>query len=92
MLPSGQARATREAGEQAGMDARISRAFRLVCSRAPRAVELDALRALVVAETAEFKANPSESTKLVGRDDPELAALTLACTTILASDAAVMSR
>ncbi len=85
-------RATREAGEQAGMDARISRAFRLVCSRAPRAVELDALRALVVAETAEFKANPSESTKLVGRDDPELAALTLACTTILASDAAVMSR
>jgi hypothetical protein len=69
-------RATREAPDR---DARIARAFRLACSRAPRAAELDALRELVAARVAS------------GEQD-ELAALTLACSTILASDAAVMSR
>ncbi|MCE2882845.1 MAG: DUF1553 domain-containing protein [Planctomycetaceae bacterium] len=69
-------RATREAPDR---DARIARAFRLACSRAPRAAELDALRELVAARVAS------------GEQD-EFAALTLACSTILASDAAIMSR
>jgi hypothetical protein len=69
-------RATREAPDR---DARIARAFRLACSRAPRAAELDALRELVAARVAS------------GEQD-ELAALVLACSTILASDAAIMSR
>ena len=69
-------RATREAPDR---DARIARAFRLACSRAPRAAELDALRELVAARVAS------------GEQD-ELAALTLACSTILASDATFMSR
>ena len=69
-------RATREAPDR---DARIARAFRLACSRAPRAAELDALRELV-------------ATRVASGEQDELAALTLACSTILASDAAVMSR
>jgi len=69
-------RATREAPDR---DARIVRAFRLACSRAPRAAELDALRELVAA-------------RVTSGEQDELAALTLACSTILASDAAVMSR
>jgi hypothetical protein len=72
-------RATREAGDAADRDARIVRAFRLACSRAPRAAELDALRELVASRVAS------------GEQD-ELSALALACGTILASDAAIMSR
>jgi hypothetical protein len=69
-------RAAREAGD---LDARLVRAFRLACSRAPRAAELDALRELV-------------ATRVASGESDELAALTLACGTILASDAAIMSR
>ena len=69
-------RATREASDR---DARIARAFRLACSRAPRAAELDALRELV-------------ASRVTSGEQDELAALTLACSTILASDASVMSR
>ncbi|MEY5061533.1 MAG: hypothetical protein RIS45_1454, partial [Planctomycetota bacterium] len=69
-------RATREGTDR---DARIARAFRLACSRAPRAAELDALRELV-------------ASRVTSGEQDELAALTLACSTILASDAAVMSR
>ena len=69
-------RATREASDR---DARIVRAFRLACSRAPRAAELDALRELV-------------ASRVTSGEQDELAALTLACSTILASDASVMSR
>jgi hypothetical protein len=69
-------RAAREAGD---LDARLVRAFRLACSRAPRAAELDALRELV-------------ATRVASGESDELAALSLACGTILASDAAIMSR
>jgi Protein of unknown function (DUF1553)/Protein of unknown function (DUF1549)/Concanavalin A-like lectin/glucanases superfamily/Planctomycete cytochrome C len=69
-------RATREAPDR---EARIVRAFRLACSRAPRAAELDALRELV-------------ASRIASGEQDELAALSLACSTILASDAAVVSR
>ena len=58
--------------------ARLVRAFRLACARAPREGELAPLRALV------------ESRRAAGAD--ETAALSLACSTILASDASLMSR
>ncbi len=61
-------------------DARLVRAFRLVCTREPRADELDALRALVTALRADAATTD------------EAAILTLVCSTILASDAAVYSR
>ena len=70
-------RATREASDD--LDARISRGFQLIASRAPRPNELVALRTLV-------------TTRVASGEQDELAALTLACTTILASDAAIMSR
>ena len=69
-------RAMREA--PADGDARLARAFRLVCARAPREGELAPLRALVASQRA------------AGAD--ETATLSLACGTILASDAYLMSR
>ena len=70
-------RATREASGD--LDSRIVRAFELIASRAPRTNELDALRALITNQIAS------------GEQD-EIAALALACTTMLLSDAAIMSR
>jgi hypothetical protein len=69
-------RAVREA--PADGDARLVRAFLLACARAPREGELAPLRALVASQRA------------AGAD--ETAALSLACSTILASDASLMSR
>ncbi len=74
------------------LDARLTRAFRLACARAPRLAELDALRALVRTQTLAFTAETGSSARLTGIEDPELAALTLACSTLFASDAFVISR
>ena len=86
------ARAMREIGNGNGngngpdnRDARIVRAFRLACARAPREAELDALRALVVRH-----ADAGDGAR--GSDAAERAALALATATILASDAFTMSR
>ncbi|MDI9405035.1 MAG: DUF1553 domain-containing protein, partial [Limnohabitans sp.] len=73
-------RVMREVGDAAELrDARITRAFQLACARTPTIIELDALRTLVAARVAS------------GEQD-ERGALTLAATTILASDGMVMSR
>ena len=64
--------------------ARIAEAFRLVCTRSPRPAELAALTELYASQQA---ATPTGMSA-----DPSLAALTLVCSTILASDAAVTSR
>ncbi|MFM1823246.1 MAG: hypothetical protein RI967_1512, partial [Planctomycetota bacterium] len=76
------ARAMREAE---GRDARLVRAFRLACARAPREAELEALRALVARHApVDGDGRVTEAT--------ERAALALATATILASDAFTMSR
>lgn len=92
--------------------AQIAEAFRLVCTRSPRPVELAALTELFAtrkadppqfaptapksetkAESKTKKAPPMSSQVLPKMPaDPALAALTLVCATILASDAAVTSR
>jgi hypothetical protein len=82
-------RASREANTT---DQRIRRAFRLACSREPRAAELEALSTLADALITEYTDKPAECTAICGSPDPELAALALTCTTIFASDAAIMSR
>ncbi len=68
-------RAAKEAGEDGS--ARITRAFRLLAGRDPRANELEALRGLLKHEA---------------RGGDALQALTLVCSTLLASDAVVVRR
>jgi cytochrome c553 len=95
----------------------ITLAFRHLCTRSPRAAELDALTELYAQEKArppqlapvvpvepEPKPDPKAKAEPKGKraaapakpvvisTDPALAALTLVCSTILASDAAVTSR
>ncbi len=68
-------RAAKEAGDDG--TARITRAFRLLAGRDPRATELEALRGLLEHES---------------QSGEPLQALTLVCSTLLASDAAVTCR
>ncbi len=82
-------RATREA---AGPAARVERAFELLCTRRPTREESEALLALVEGETSRFSTELDAARKLVGVPDAELAALALACSTILASDGAMVIR
>ena len=75
-------------------DERLERAFLRLAGRAPRATELAALRRLVADETRRFAADPAAARSVTGTEeaDPALAALTLACSTLLASDVVVMLR
>jgi hypothetical protein len=82
-------RATREAS---GLDARIRRAFRLACTRSPSDAEFTALRQLAVSRVERFRAALEDAQALCGAQDPELAALTLVCHTLFASDAFMVVR
>jgi len=98
--------ATRVSKEAAEPRQRITLAFRHVCSRAPRPAELTALTELYAQRLADpappvaMKPEPKPDPKAKRaptapaktQPDPALAALTLVCSTILASDAAVTSR
>ncbi len=74
------------------IDALIADAFALACTRAARVAELAALRELFAQEFAAFSADSDACVRVARIDDPTLAALTLVCSTILASDGAMMSR
>ncbi|MEY2713322.1 MAG: hypothetical protein RL005_1544 [Planctomycetota bacterium] len=85
-----QALAARAWADGADAPARVDRAFRLACSRSPDAEEREALLALV--RTQADAINQDQARALCGEADPSRAALVLACSTILASDAFIMSR
>ena len=79
-------------------DARLTHAFRMVLSRAPRPEELSVLRADFAAYRAEFAKNPEESKKLLkigdkpsskGLDQADLAAYTLIANTLFNLDEAI---
>ncbi|MEY4831123.1 MAG: hypothetical protein RLZZ562_2919, partial [Planctomycetota bacterium] len=84
--------AVRAHRERASIRDRVERAFRLVCTRMPTTGELDALQALVDAEELRYRDAPADAALVCGTEDAQLAALTLACQTILCSDAAVVMR
>ncbi len=73
---------------------RIELVIRRVAARAPRDAEIEALASLYASELARYQADPASALALVPGDEPRphLAALTLVCSTLLASDAAVMLR
>jgi hypothetical protein len=76
--------------------AQIAEAFRHVCTRAPRPAELAALKELYAMQNLDgtqlASAPASDLAQPKIPSDPDLAALTLVCSTILASDSAVTSR
>ena len=76
--------------------AQITEAFRHVCTRAPRPAELAALTELYAMQNldgTQLASTPaSDLVQPKISSDPALAALTLVCSTILASDSAVTSR
>lgn len=82
-------RSTREAQDTT---TRIGRAFKLICGRTPRPTELATLTELYNQQRLEFSKMPEEARKVCGKVDAELAALTLVCSTLMASDAAITLR
>ena len=112
-VESAQQIALRVSKEAVDATEQITLAFRHICTRAPRATELNALTELYAQQKAqppqvapaapaepEPKPDPKANRKRSAAPakpaaistDPALAALTLVCSTILASDAAVTSR
>ncbi len=92
-------RSAREAGPDP--DARLVRAFALVCARAPTATEIAALRAVFDAQLAEFHAEPARADALLAvgiaavppdADRADLAACAVACSVLFAADAALTVR
>ena len=84
--------ALRVARESVDRTKRLERSFELVGTREPDAAELEALLSLVESESVRFSADLQGARDVCGESDAELAALVLACSTLLASDAAVVIR
>ena len=84
------ARVSREAGPD--LPARLTRAFRLLAARQPSASELATLVELHRGEARRYAADLPAAKAYAGAPDAELAALTLVCSTLLASDAALTLR
>lgn len=82
-------RSTREANDTT---TRIMRAFKLMCGRSPRSTELSALTELYNQQRAAFSKTPEDARKVCGKIDADLAALTLVCSTLMASDSAITLR
>ena len=74
--------------------ARIARAFRLLAVRDPRPAELAALRKLYDEQLAAFLDDSGAAKAVLQSEsvDAALAALTLTCSTLMASDAVITSR
>ncbi len=86
--------ALRASKEADNPTAQITRAFRLLTSRPPRPGELAPLLALYEQQSADLSKDEAAAKSINASDnsDPHTAALTLVCSTILASDAAITSR
>ncbi len=85
--------ARRAAAERPDDAGRVERIFALLASRPPRPAERAALLDLLASRRDDFRADPAAAAALLGADpDPELAALSLVASTVLASDAALTTR
>jgi hypothetical protein len=83
-------RAIREAPGDPG--AQLARAFLLLTSRPPAPAEMETLRELHALQITRFSADPASTFSVAGTPQPELAALTIVCSTLLTSDAALTNR
>jgi hypothetical protein len=71
---------------------RISYAFALLTGRAPRPAELDALSELYQKQLDSLRSDAATTKKISATPSAEHAALTLVCSTLLTSDAAITNR
>ncbi|HAN98572.1 MAG TPA: hypothetical protein DCQ98_14565 [Planctomycetaceae bacterium] len=74
------------------VDLAIELAFLAVTSRPADPYEHRTLRELFDEQSARFDADRAAATAVAGRDDPQAAAMTIVCSTLLASDAAITVR
>lgn len=77
-------------GEDAGKQ--CERAFLILTGRAPRPAEREAITELHVSQKEEYAKDLAAAAKVCGKEDPSLAALTVVCSTLLTSDAAITNR
>jgi hypothetical protein len=71
---------------------RISYAFALLTGRPPRTAELDALSELYQKQLESLRSDAETTKKISGTPSAVHAALTLVCSTLLTSDAAITNR
>jgi hypothetical protein len=74
------------------VDAQMQRAFLLLTSRPAAAPEMAALRALHSRQIERYTADKPAAKAVCGEENPTLAALTIVCSTLLTSDAAITNR
>jgi hypothetical protein len=74
------------------VDAQMQRAFLLLTSRPAAAPEMAALRALLSRQIERYTADKPAAKAVCGEENPTLAALTIVCSTLLTSDAAITNR
>ncbi len=84
------ARAIRE--QPASVEAQLQRAFLLLTSRTAAPPELAALTELHTSQLQHFTADVTAAKAVALAEDPALAALTIVCSTLLTSDAALTNR
>ena len=84
--------AKRALKEQPGADGPLQRVFLLLTSRSPEGPELEALRTLHEKQLRRYTADRPAANAVCGADDPPLAALTIVCSALLTSDAAITNR
>ena len=75
-----------------GVDAQMQRAFLLLTSRSAAPPELAALRALHARQLEHYTASLPAAKAVCGEENPALAAMTIVCSTLLTSDAAITNR
>lgn len=79
--------------EQAsGPDPQIQHAFLWLTSRQPATEEMTILRDLYAQQLAHFTAEMAAAKSICGEENPALAAMTLVCSTLITSDAALTNR
>ena len=70
----------------------MQRAFLLLTSRSAAPPELAALRALHARQLEHYTASLPAAKAVCGEENPALAAMTIVCSTLLTSDAAITNR
>ena len=70
----------------------IDRAFRLLTARWPEPVEAESLHELFEEQRAHYAEDQAGAIAVCGVEDAEWAALTIVCSTLMASDAAITQR
>ncbi len=75
-----------------GLEPQLERAFLLLTSRPPAAPEMKSLLALYEQQLATYATDLPGAKAVCGQEDPGFASMTIVCSTLLVSDAALTNR